>query len=258
TYNSRSGNEFQKIATLKSLPLCLWFGRFSWPALVHEGRKEIDRDWKKRGRVMLAGNLAHGLEKAQLECNRLLAHHRGGLHHFCRGLKFAFGIHHLGATLALGFGLLGHGTLHRVGQDHVLDLHRRNFHAPRLGLFVDDILQCLVDRLALRKQIIERGLAEHAAQRGLGDERGGFEKILHFDDRGLRIDHAEINNRIDRYRHVVTRHHLLSLDANGHNAQIHAHHAIDDRDQKNQSRPFRAEYFSETTNHASFVFAQDT
>jgi hypothetical protein len=34
-------------------------------------------------------------------------------------------------------------------------------------------------------------------------------KFSTFTDGGLRIDHAEINNRVDRHRHVVARHHLL-------------------------------------------------
>jgi hypothetical protein len=80
-----------------------------------------------------------------------------------------------------------------------------------------------------------------AAQRRLRHQRSGFEKVLNFHDGGLRIDHAEINNRIDRYRHVVTRHHLLLLDADGDDAQIHSHHSIDNRDEKNQTRPFRAQ-----------------
>jgi len=103
----------------------------------------------------------------------------------------------------------------------------------------------------------EGGLAEDAAQRRLRHQRGGFEKVLHFHDGGLRIDDAEINNRIDRHRHVVTRHHLLSLDADGDDAQIHSHHPIDNRDEKNQTRPFRAEQFSQTKNHAALVFAQN-
>ena len=177
--------------------------------LINGVKRSIGSGKKGRG-VMLAGNLAHGLQEAQLQRNRLLAHHRGGLHHFFRGLKFALGVDDLCAAFALGFGLLGHRALHRVGQRHVLYLDRRDFDAPRFGLSVDDLLQLLVDRLALRKQVIERRLAEHAAQRRLRDERSGLEKILHFHDRGLRIDHAEINNRIDRHRHVVARHHFLS------------------------------------------------
>ena len=121
----------------------------------YNGVEQIDRDGKKRGRVVFAGNFAHGLQETQLQRNRLLAHHRGGLHHFFRGLKFAFGVDDLGAAFALGFGLLGHRALHRVGQRHVLDLDRRDFDAPRFGLPVDDLLQLLVDRLALRKQVVQ-------------------------------------------------------------------------------------------------------
>jgi|ERR1700730_2558344 len=40
--------------------------RLGWPTFVHEGREQIDRNWKKRCRVVLAGNLAHGLQEAQL------------------------------------------------------------------------------------------------------------------------------------------------------------------------------------------------
>src|SRR5205809_7588896 len=231
--------------------------RLGWLGLFGKWREKVDRNWKKRRRVVLAGNLAHGLEEAQLQRNRLLAHHGGCLHHFFCRLKFALGVDDLRAAFTLGFGLLGHRALHRVGQRHVLHLDRRDFDAPWFGLPVDDLLQLLVNRLALRKQVVQGGLAEHAAQRGLGDERGGFEKVFHFHDRSLRIDHAEINNRIDRHRHVVTRHHLLPLDVDGHDAQIHSHHAIDNRDEENQPRAFRAEQFSETKNHATLVFAQD-
>src|SRR5580704_5173556 len=206
---------------------------------------------------MFAGNLSHGLEEAQLQRNRLLAHHRGGLHHFFRSLKFALGVDDLCAPFALGFGLLGHRTLHGVGQRDILDLNRRDFDAPRFGLPVDDLLQFLVDRLALRKQVIQRGLTEHAAQRRLRHQRSGFEKVLYFHDRGLWIDDPEIHNRIDRHGHVVTRHHLLLLNTDGDDAQIHSHHAIDDRDEENQSRAFGAKQFSEPEDDAAFVFSQD-
>src|SRR6266496_309603 len=137
--------------------------RLGWLVLLQEWREEIDRHREKRRRVVLAGNLAHGLEEAQLQRNWFLAHHGGGLHHFFRGLKFALGIDDLSAALALGFGLLGHGALHGIGQRHVLDLYRRDFDAPRFGLPIDDLLQLQVDRLALGKQVIERGLSQHAA-----------------------------------------------------------------------------------------------
>src|SRR5438094_2440496 len=232
--------------------------RLGWLGLFGKWREKVDRNWKKRRRVVLAGNLAHGLEEAQLQRNRLLTHHCGGLHHFFRSLKFALGVDDLCAAFALGFSLLRHGALHGVGQRHVFHLDRRDFDAPRFGLSVDDLLQFLVDRLALRKQVVQGGLTEHATQCGLGDERGGLEKVFHFHDRRLGIDHAEINNRVDRYRHIITGHDLLSLDVDCHDAQIHSHHSIDDGDEENQPRTFRTEQFPKTENHSSLVFAQDT
>src|SRR5439155_17960936 len=171
--------------------------------------------------------------------------------------KFALSVDDLRAAFALSLTLLGHRAFHGVGQRHVLYLARSDFDAPRFGLPVDDLLQLLVDRLALREQVIQGGLAEYTAQRRLRHQRSGFEKVLHFHDGGLRIDHAKINNRIDRHRHVVTRHYLLPFDADGDDAQIHSDHAIDNRDEKNQTRPFRAEQFSEAKNHAAFILAQD-
>src|SRR5579859_4282486 len=47
---------------------------------------------------------------------------------------------------------------------------------------VNDFLQFGVDTIALGKEIIERRLAEHAAEGGLGDERGGFPEIFHLND----------------------------------------------------------------------------
>src|SRR5437016_14667488 len=125
--------------------------RVGWLGLFGKWREKVDRNWKKRRRVVLAGDLAHGLQEAQLKCNRFLAHHRGGLHHFFGGLKFALGVDDLGAAFALGFGLLRHCALHGVGQCHILHLDRRDFDAPWFGLPVDDLLQFLVDRLTLRK-----------------------------------------------------------------------------------------------------------
>ena len=56
------------------------------------------------------------------------------------------------------------------GKRHVLDLHRGDFDAPRIGLAVDDLLQGLIDLVAVREQFVQFGLAEDAAQGGLRDE----------------------------------------------------------------------------------------
>src|ERR1700745_1469518 len=93
------------------LDMTAWL-RLGWFALL-EWRKQIDRDGEKCRGIMFAGNFAHRLQETQLQSNRLLAHHRRGLHHFFRGLKFALGVDDLCPALALSFGLLGHGALHR-------------------------------------------------------------------------------------------------------------------------------------------------
>src|SRR6266545_537763 len=62
------------------LDMTAWLrlGRFA----LLKWREQIDRNGKKRRGVMLAGNFAHRLQETQLQRNRLLAHHRRGLHHF--------------------------------------------------------------------------------------------------------------------------------------------------------------------------------
>src|ERR1700674_2886998 len=67
----------------------------------------------------------------------------------------------------------------------------------------------------------------------------------------------KINDGVNGHRHVVACHDFLARDVDGHDAQIHPHHAIDDRDQENQAGTFCAEQFSETENHTSLVLAQD-
>jgi hypothetical protein len=63
------------------------------------------------------------------------------------------------------------------GMPDVLDLDSRDLHAPRLGLLVDDLLQALVEGLALGQEGVEVGPAEHGAQRRLRDlRRGGADR----------------------------------------------------------------------------------
>src|SRR5436190_13822431 len=84
---------------------CLSAVRVAVPRLslrwsLHEGGKQIDGHGEEGSGVVLAGDLAHGLEETKLEGNRFFANHRGGLDHFFRGLELAFGIDDFGAALA--------------------------------------------------------------------------------------------------------------------------------------------------------------
>ena len=102
---------------------------------------------------MLARHFAHGLEIAQLQRNRFFGNHRGGLHHFLGGLILAFCVDDFRPAFAFGFGLFGHRAFHAFGQGHFLHFNGGDFDAPRLGLFVYNFLQLLVDDIALRKQV---------------------------------------------------------------------------------------------------------
>jgi hypothetical protein len=55
-------------------------------------------------------------------------------------------------------------------------------------------------------QFIQFRLSEHAAQRCLRNERSRFQVVLHSHDRSLGIDHAKINDSVNRHRHVIACH----------------------------------------------------
>lgn len=69
----------------------------------------------------IGGHLGPGLQVTQLHGLGLLGQHSGRLQQRCRGLLFAFGVDHLGASLAFGFGLARNGPHHRLIQIDVLD-----------------------------------------------------------------------------------------------------------------------------------------
>ncbi len=73
----------------------------------------------------------------------------GGLRQLLRRLQLARGVDDLSTLLALGFGLPGHRALHVGRQIDVLHLDRRHLDAPRIGVLVEDLLQLLVQPLAL-------------------------------------------------------------------------------------------------------------
>ena len=81
-----------------------------------------------------------------------------------------------------------HRVLHRGRDLDVLDLDRRDLDPPRVGVLVDDVLERLVELLALAERHVEVRLAEHGAQRRLGDLRGGDQVALDVDDRACRVD----------------------------------------------------------------------
>jgi hypothetical protein len=118
--------------------------RLGWPAVVHEGCEQIDRDWKERRSCCARWKSRAWFGGSAVAVQSAPCSSSGGLHHFFRRLKFALGVDDLGPALALGFGLLSHGALHGVGQRHIFYLDRRDFDTLWFGLPVDDLLQLQV------------------------------------------------------------------------------------------------------------------
>ena len=105
---------------------------------------------------------------------------------------------------------------------------------------VEDLLQLLVQPVALGQQIVELRLSEHAAQRGLRELRRGVDVILDLDDGPARIDHAEIDDRIHLHRDVVARDDVLRRHVVDDGAQADAHDAIDRPEDQDDARALSA------------------
>src|SRR3954452_21156538 len=228
--------------------------------LLHGVEHRLDQVHRQREddrRVLVDADLAQGLEIAQLYCRRVLGDDVGGLAQARGGLELALGVDDLRAALALGLGLAGHRVLHPLRDPDVLDLDRGDLHAPWLGLLVDDLLELVVELLALGEQRVEVGLAEHRAQRGLGDLRGRLEEALDLHDGAVRVDDAEVDDGVDAGRDVVARDDVLRRDVERHRAQRDADHAIDRGGQEDQPGTLGLHHPAEPEDDGALVFAQN-
>src|SRR5579864_5506009 len=89
-----------------------------------EGRQDFQRYWKNDRRALVAGNIAEGLQIAQLHRLRLLGKHLRRLQQLLRCLQFALRVNDLRATLALSLSLAGDCAHHRLVEIHLLDFDR--------------------------------------------------------------------------------------------------------------------------------------
>src|SRR6266545_1383144 len=189
---------------------------------VEQRADQVHRQREEGGGVPLGGDLPHRLQIAQLHGDRKAHEDLRGLAELGGGLELALGVDDLGPALALGLGLLGHRALHVLWQVDLLHLDRRDLHAPRLGVLVDDPLQLLVHLVAGGQQVVQLHLAEHAAQRGLGQLGRRVHVILDREEGLLGIDDAEEDDRVDLDRDVVTGDDVLGRHVGGHRAQADA------------------------------------
>ncbi len=100
-------------------------------------------------------------------------------------------------------------------------------------------------------------LAEHGAQRRLRQHVGGGQIVLHMDDGAFRVDHVEIEDRVDLHRDIVAGDHVLGRDLDDPDAQVDPHHFLEEGRQQDQAgAPYPLEA-SQGEDHAPLIFAQD-
>jgi hypothetical protein len=236
---------------------CRWRAGRSRRGGVDERLHDVERQREDDGGILLTADLGQRLQIAELQRGRVAGDHVGGVAQPPRGLELALGVDHVRPSLSLRLGAERHRALHLGGYLDVLDLDRRDLDPPRVGVLVDDVLERLVELLALGQQHVEVRLAEHRAQRGLCDLRGGQEIALDLDDRAGCVDHAEVADRVHPGGHVVARDQVLRRDVQRDGAEIDSHHPVDGGDQQDQPGALHAEQATEPEDDGALVLAQD-
>src|SRR5690242_11108386 len=172
-------------------------------------------------------------------------------------LEFTFGRDYLGAALTLGFGFLSHGSLHIVGQSYILDLHRRDLRAPRLGMLVDDILDLHIYLAGLRQELVEGESSHHIPHGGLADLIDGIIDVLDGYDRLLGIDDVIIGHGGDVDGDIVLGDDLLRRDIHGDGAQSDLGHALEYGYEDDEARAAHTGAFAQEEDDATVVFFDD-
>ena len=224
---------------------------------LEERLHDVDRHGEDDGRILFGADLGEGLQIAQLHRGGNAAEDFRGVDEGLRGLEFGLGVDHLGAAVAFGFGLLGDRPHHVFGELDGPDLDIADLDAPGLGLGVEDALHVGAELLALGQHLVEFVLAEHRAQRGLGEHVGRRQIVLDPDDRAFRVDHVEIEHRVDLHRDIVARDHVLARDFDHFDAQVDADHLLDERQQQHQPRPLDPLETAEREHDRALVFPED-
>jgi hypothetical protein len=115
---------------------------------AHEAH-QLERHREEDRRVLLGRNLGERLQVAERHRCRFALDDGRRLRQLLRRLQLALGVDDLRALLALGFRLARHRALHLLRQVDVLHLDRRHLDAPRLRFVVEDVLELLVQSIAL-------------------------------------------------------------------------------------------------------------
>ncbi|EKD33755.1 MAG: 23S rRNA methylase [uncultured bacterium] len=139
----------------------------------------------------------------------------------------------------------------------MLDFHVDHLDPPGIGSFVDDLLDIGIQLFPLRQHLVQIVLAEDRAQGGLGKLIGRIEEMLDLDDRLFRIDHPEIEHRIDPHRDVIPGDHILGRDIQGHHPQIDPEGALNTGHDNSQAGHFHPLKPAEKEDHQSLILGHN-
>jgi len=225
---------------------------------IGEGFQELHGERKDDRRILFRGNFRQRAQEPELKSLRICGNDVCGLKEFIGGLEFAFGVDDLGSAFPFGLGLLGDGPDHVLRKVHLFHLHELDLDAPGVGVLLDDGLEAGVQFIPLRKEVVERNLAEDAAQGRLGQLGGGVEIILHIKHALERVDDPEVENGVDLHRNIVLRNDILGGDGHRDEPEADSHDTVDRGEDQDDARPFGfRQDAAESENDAAFIFPEN-
>ena len=100
-------------------------------------------------------------------------------------------------------------------------------------------------------------LPQHGAQGRLSQHVGGGKVVLNLDDGPLGIDDVEVEHRVDLHRNVVAGDHVLARYFDDLDAQIDAHHLLDEGNQQHEAGAFDFLKAAKREDHGALVFPHE-
>ena len=138
-----------------------------------------------------------------------------------------------GALVPLGPHLLLHRLLDRPRRVDRLQLDAVDAQTPPLGRLVEHDAKVGVDLVARRQRLLERERADHVAQRRHRQLLDRRQELRNLVGGAERVGDREIEDRVDRDRHVVLRDHRLRRERDDLLAQVDERpQAVDEREEE--------------------------
>src|SRR5262249_32868295 len=120
-----------------------------------------------------------------------------------------------------------------------LDFYERDLDPPWIGVLVQNLLQALVQLLALAQQVVQSYFAEHRTKRRLRQHRRRIQIIFYFDDGPAWVHHPKINDCVHFDCDVVFGDDVLCRNIHRNRAETHANDAVDRPENPDQAGTLR-------------------